>query len=375
MLQIVLLLTLMYTSSGLISIPNATGNLEVYVLPVGQGDCTIIQCPAGQLVINDCGSNGGNRLTVQEVQTYLGQRVNDVVAILISHAHTDHYNYLYNITNSTNTNIRSVIIGGELNDYKRNRIRGWLSNFNGTGKLFLINNGRACMGNCSVIGGTNFCNNSSINFTILAANVGSRANQKSIVLKVTFGTTFSILLPGDIEGTAATTVATWPPVRDRLQSLIYKMAHHGASSLANQPEWLDPIKPKRVFASNGYNFRFCRHPRCDTITRLVYLGTIDPATSHPFYCSNLTSTTNYSNYMLHMYETSPTPDLICFLTYSSSLTDPFHVNCIIPPTAAQMSQDLLDDDECTLESITAHAVSLLAQYLIIVTVAVLSILV
>ena len=33
--------------------------LNVYALPVGQGDCTIIQCPNGNLVVVDCGSTGG----------------------------------------------------------------------------------------------------------------------------------------------------------------------------------------------------------------------------------------------------------------------------------------------------------------------------
>lgn len=35
--------------------------LQIYALPVGQGDCTIIQCPgSGAIIVLDCGSCGGN---------------------------------------------------------------------------------------------------------------------------------------------------------------------------------------------------------------------------------------------------------------------------------------------------------------------------
>lgn len=153
MLQIVLL-AFLSSASGFSSIPNRTGSLEVYALPVGQGDCTIIQCPAGQLVINDCGSSGGrmNRLSIREVITYLGDRVSDIVAILISHAHADHYRYLPLITNHTNANIRHVIIGGKLNNYPDTRlIREWLKDFANIGKLALVNSGSSCLGSLGAL--------------------------------------------------------------------------------------------------------------------------------------------------------------------------------------------------------------------------------
>ena len=75
--------------------PNPSGkHLKVYVFPVGQGDCTIIECPTGQLIINDCGSSGGIGLNSSEVSEVLGRRVNDIVAIIISHGDRNHYNYI-----------------------------------------------------------------------------------------------------------------------------------------------------------------------------------------------------------------------------------------------------------------------------------------
>lgn len=370
MLQTTLLLTLMYTSSA-VTIPHPTGHLEVYALPVGQGDCTIIQCPAGQLVINDCGSSGGNKLSVQELKDYLGNRVDNIVTILVSHPHTDHYNYLYNITDHTNENIQQVIIGGRLEDYP-NPIQGWLRNF--SNKLAIVSGGRRCIGTCLIPGGTDFCNNASINFTILAANIDSSANQQSIVLKVTAGPTFSILLPGDIESPATTSIVNSEQTRPQLQSLIYKIAHHGATN-ANRRTWLAAISPQRAFASNAYNFGNCRHPRCDTIDLLVKLGSIRPATPHVFYCNiNKTSSRNYLDYSLDIYETSPTRDLICFLTYSASSSEPFAINCI-RHAAAETSDDSLEYDECPSEGTIDHSEGLLAQYVIVMTTIMLSVMV
>lgn len=328
------------------TIPSPAGNLQVYALPVGQGDCTIIQCPTGQIIVVDCGSSGGNRLTSQQIQLFLGNRIGDVVAIIVSHPDRDHFNYLYSINWQT-TSIRSVIIGGTIQDYNRSNqefmmMFNWLMNFNNTGKLQTISNGQQCIGNCIVAGGTNFCSNLNIPFNILAANVGPTSNQKSIVMKVSLGA-FSLLLPGDIEGPAATAIAGNPAVLQQLHSVVYKMAHHGASASANQPAWLAPILPQVAFASSAYNFGNCRHPRCITISRLLNLGTIVPSQPHTFYCGNTGAPTQLNAFCRHMYETSPRPNMICMLGYTS--TGQFDQQCY------QMLEksDGVEDDECPQE--------------------------
>lgn len=341
-----LAVSVLHTSSC--AIPNPTGNLEVYALPVGQGDCTVIQCPAGQLIVNDCGSSGGSRFSAQDVRDYLGSRVNDIKAIFISHANRDHYSYLPIITSSQAPNIDSVIIGGVLTDYPVGAIRTWLNGFSGINKLRVINNGNGCIGDCVVTGGTDFCSNANIAFNILAVNVGTSANEKSIVLRVSTDS-FSILLPGDMEGYAAETIATNLTVTGLLQVGVYKMAHHGAINMANQPEWLAPIRPVRAFASSAYNRGNCRHPRCEAVNNLLNLNTISPAPPHAFYCGNSNGPTNDPAFARHIYETSPTADLICLLTYSSNGS--FSQDCMSPPamTAAQTSEEMsggVEEDGC-----------------------------
>ena len=273
-----------------VSLPPPTADLQTYALPVGQGDCTVIQCPNGNTVVLDCGSSGGNRLTPNQVDNFIQPQNNRVVAIIITHPDQDHFNYLYQI-NFNATSITQVIIGGTLQNYNRPAspqfmmIYNWLLNFQNMGKLYTVNNGASCIGtaNCPVPLGTDFCNNQNIQFNILAANVGTTSNQKSIVMKSVVGQ-YSMLLPSDMEGTAANTIAN--TLGQQLQSVVYKIAHHGASTIANSPTWLAPIPPRTAFASSAYNFGNCRHPRCVTIQRILNLNTIVAAPSHAFYCGN-----------------------------------------------------------------------------------------
>ena len=338
-------LTVNRTEEITLVLPPPSGNLEIYALPVGQGDCTIIQCPNGNLVVNDCGSSGGNRVTPQQIQAFLGNRIGDVVAIFITHPDRDHFNYLYSIP--WTTSVQKVIIGATLQDYNRQSsqfamIYNWLVNFNNAGELFTVSGGASCIGTCTVPVGLDFCNNLNINFNILAANVGTTSNQKSIVMKITSGT-FTVLSSGDMEGPASTTIAG--TLQGQLSSVVYKMSHHGASRIANSPTWLMPIAPRVAFASSGYNFGNCRHPRCDTINRLRNLNTLVAAAPHTIYCGNSGPPTQLPGFTQHIYETSPTSNMICFLNYTSTFL--FNQACynvtVLEPSVG------LGDDECPVE--------------------------
>jgi len=334
--------------------------VQVYALPVGQGDCTIIQCPStGDIIVFDCGSNGANRITPSYVQAFLGNNVNKVRYILTTHANQDHYNYLYQITNWNTSSVQAVIIGGEVSNYGSASINNWLSNWNSMNKLYMVNNGALCMSgvtNCIITNAraptstisTNFCSNQNIQFNILATNVGSTANQKSIVMKIVHSS-WSLLLSGDMEGPASTKIAM--TLNTALKSKVYKISHHGASRLANNAQWLSPIKPEFAFASSGYAYSNCHHPTCVTINRLLTLNTIRTATSHAFYCGG-NPDMNFPAFNYSIYETSPTSTTICFLTYSSAGSQPGS-HCGPPPTlAASIEDDTLniDEDDCDIMS-------------------------
>ena len=259
---------------------------------------------------------------------------------MITHPDLDHFKYISKITWNS---YPAVIIGGKQQDYYRRRNRNFrdIYNFlreaNKAGKLYTINNARRCIGNCVIQGlGTNFCNNRNIKFHILAANVRRRSNQKSIVMKIVKGG-WSMLLPGDMEGAAATQIARSPTGHD-LQSTVYKVSHHGASSQANRKTWLAAIKPKYAFVSSGYNYGNNRHPRCDAIKRLLNLNTIAYAQSHHFYCGNRKGVppTIIPNFQWGIYETSPRSDEMCILAYFSN--ERFAQHCTATVSAIQQQQ-------------------------------------
>ena len=322
-------------------------NLQVSVLPVGQGDCTIIKCPNGNIVVFDCGSSGGNGYTADEVAFWLGLGgINRVIAIFVTHANRDHYNYLpaiqWNIVNT-----RAVIIGGAIGSYPAGAIRNWLNGWDHLNKLFTVGTAQStpnsCIGNCVVNTDMNFCNDKNIQFKILATNVGSTANQRSIVMKIVVGQ-WSMLLSGDMEGDASIEIAN--KLNVGLRSVVYKISHHGASTLANMIGWLRPIAPRYAFASSGYNFGRCRHPRCETINRLLSLHTITMTTPHQFYCGNPGGSPSIDNhFQFNILETSPNATHICLLTYVSPNTQP-QSNCFLPTRQSQLISDMNVDDDC-----------------------------
>lgn len=300
------------------------GLMNVYVLPVGQGDCTIIQCPNGNIIVVDCGSSGGMGLKPHQIKDFLHSQLDKVVAIIITHPDRNHFNYLDKIE-WIPSSINQVVIGGNLDDYNGKtqdyvRFNQWLQMLNGQGKLYKVNDGNTCIGNCAVPKGTDFCESQKISFNILAANIqGPSLNEKSIVMKVTVGS-WSILLPGDVEGKAAKDIAK--ELGPNLKSVVYKMAEHGDSNEANNLIWLDPIQPRMAFASSAYNGQpdISLHPQCNTVTRLHNLQTIGDAERHPFHCGNgeVLDPTQYDDFTYNIFETSPTPDMICSLVYHSS---------------------------------------------------------
>ena len=176
----------------------------------------------------------------------------------------------------------------------------------------------------------NFCSDQTIQFKILAANVGSweNPNEQSIVMKIIVGQ-WSMLLPGDIEGEASRTIAT--EAAADLKSVVYKVSHHGASSKANLLEWLIPIEPKSSFISSAYGYYL--HPRCDTIGRLLLMESITEANPHDFYCGygggyNIYQYGGLGDSFKHnMWETSPDLGKMCILSYISTSIQP-GVKCL-----------------------------------------------
>ena len=100
--------------------------VQVFTLPIGQGDCNFIKCNAGKnVIVFDCGSGAANILQKQGIfQDSIDDLLDGVedLTILISHGHRDHYNkikeYIFDKYKDKVKKLQ-VIVGGDLHGEKK----------------------------------------------------------------------------------------------------------------------------------------------------------------------------------------------------------------------------------------------------------------
>ena len=346
------------TGNGLTKLPPPDKNLNVYALPVGQGDCTIIQCPASGynpyqrigpkrrrltplptlLTVVDMGATRrrGQYMREADVSGFLGEQVKYIEVVTISHPDADHHNYIPTVLPPDQLHaLKGVYIGCAKSDYPGSEnddstTKGWLSAVENWRKLKFAE-GKACTTNCSTIhicGGT-------ATLEILGANLAysescRNPNSNSLILRLKYGYNFKLLLPGDFQDTAAGSkggvqnflIDAWSG-SGGIQADFYKLAHHGAyqggsnmTTLANKDHFLKAVRPKYAFSSSAAPPNTYNHPNCGLYNRLVHLDLIHKgnqvtgALQQYYSCGGprrSTSTThNPNNYGI--YSTAPTSD-------------------------------------------------------------------
>ena len=287
--------------------------LSVYAVGVGQGDSNIIQCPNGKdIVIVDMGATRPIYVERSYITAVLKERFQANssgmnIHVVISHSHVDHYSFIPGVMDqSLVPHIKKVVLGGRLANYST-KFQKWLKS--NVTNVYVVNNEKTCYGNKDCImspvfseaeplsssyqmeGGVDpwqFCG-SSVQFTILGANIGSSQNARSIVMKLVYKN-WSLLMSGDFEMSTAqqSLMKKWP--NSTFQSLYYKVAHHGAwtDNHPNLPALLQRIRPKKVYISQGYpSLSQYHHPNCQSIQNLQEVGSlvsIDPKMNSPFVC-------------------------------------------------------------------------------------------
>ena len=199
-----LLAVLLIACCAFVVTPSKADQLKLMALPVGQGDCTVIVCPQadGPVIIVDLGSTK-QAWTPDDVTNFLKKTVqngkvslyNRVTTIIITHGDKDHYNYVNDVFPKESFRLK-VFLGGDKTDYKNG---GPVVN---SGKVF--NKGNECYGRyCYDNGYTeDLCGDKvGAKFHIVAANLGAKKNEKSVVLRVTYGSEQALLI-GDLNGAA-----------------------------------------------------------------------------------------------------------------------------------------------------------------------------
>lgn len=241
-------------------LPAPDSKLNIYALPIGQGDCTIIQCPANSgvqhytgfnynqlkrsrsndrlgtlrsakrqksgpssssfsqsmtqsppptlLTVVDMGAVGRKYMSEENLSSFLGDQKRYIEVVTISHPDADHYNYIPSVLPiSTLSALKGVYIGCTKNQYSgdeygESTMRGWLSAAENSGKL-IFGDGKKCTSSPNECPAIEICGGVAT-LRMLGANMGDTEccsqyrNSNSLVLRLEYGR-FKLLLPGDFQ--------------------------------------------------------------------------------------------------------------------------------------------------------------------------------
>ena len=301
-LAIVLLLAT--TASG------ADDDLHIFALPVGQGDATIIQCPApkgkmeiegeGELVIIDIGSSSAQKtkdekgfMRIADVKKFIGDTGNHVENVFLTHPDKDHYNFIAAASKfmDDKTTIYHTHLLTEYNNC-------WKINDDGTPneqKFTLeqvIGDIKPSHPNVKHVGKVD-CSKSEkkdidicggdATITVLASELGggqcSDKNSDSFVLQLNYGGKKSLFV-GDIEGGAIATIA-----KCNIKSDVLCLSHHGSvNNHANYNGFLKAVNPKYAFSSSDPCHATWTHPSCYISSWFTFMGTALFHVKRPYMC-------------------------------------------------------------------------------------------
>ena len=260
----------------LTTIPKPNYDLNIYALPVGNGDCTIVQCPSGELIIIDAGNTGGEGWMEAMIATFLKPQLGKISTLIIMHADRDHFSYIPELfTLNDVPNLQRIILGGRKDDYTSPPFRKWLNQH--AEVVEYINNGEPCIGKCN--NDPPQCNSGKdgVTFRYLGANLGNSVDGRSIMMQIVAGPKFQMLLPGDFLGSdiEELLVNEWERRGQPLRSTHLKMSHHGNSIRANSKVFLSAVAPSFAFASASYPAPPEWYPSCESIKTLLNVGSIE----------------------------------------------------------------------------------------------------
>lgn len=235
--------------------PNA---LTVAFLDSGQGDCTLIISPKGQLILVDCGSIKNSSVVlpgvVKVLKRYLPAAKNTIHTLVLTHPDQDHYNMLADALYQTGADVTQVWFGGARYLYKnkldKNRVYDWL-----------MERDAQPLPNSVYGGNSTPMDFDGVKVYTLAANASGRRiargswerNTNSIVLMLSYAK-YKVFLMGDAtsdtEDFILDSVKTSgpPALLTNQYASTLKMGHHG-STTSSSKAWVTALKPNGIFIS------------------------------------------------------------------------------------------------------------------------------
>lgn len=238
--------------------------LEIYMVDVGQGDCTVIITPHNKKIIIDGGgsNNKESGYDVGECVVFpylLDRKIFSLDYMIISHFDADHCKGLEYVIK--NMKVKTVIIPKQFEE-------------NCNCKEFIKIAREKNTKVIQVTAGEKIRLDKDVYMYVLWPNeegtIENITNNNSIVCKICYNN-FSALFTGDIEEIAEKEIInkyknTKLYGKNILKSDVLKVAHHGSKS-SSIKELLELVKPKIALIGVGKDNKF-GHPNADVLERL-----------------------------------------------------------------------------------------------------------
>lgn len=248
---------------------------------VGQGDCTVITLPNGELIIIDVGPKGS------PLVDYLNDHATTIRAVVLTHNDADHTGALASIVKTQRSRIRSffMLTDRPVRDERfqklfRTALQGEREGY------YVITR---------LENGAEIWNDPALKarlFTVYphySANVDAvNPNDTSGIILLQINQRVRIVWPGD--STTQTTASKCAG----LEPFVLHGPHHGAPSDFRTPESLAAVQliaPKRSFVSVGTSNAYS-HPRAKYIRRLGRIGCQVTCSQLTARCDRLTTARN-----------------------------------------------------------------------------------
>lgn len=243
-----------------------SGELNITMLNVGQGDCFLIQSPEGSNYLVDGGSSSVSKVGQYRIEPYLKQQgIGTLDYVWITHGDSDHVNGILELLERKRVGVEigHLILPPKI--YWNENILELVAVAQTTGtQIHIMSQGqRLEEGEMQV-----YC------LWPAAEEEGLDENQASIVLSLTYGS-FDMLFTGDLEKEAEDTVAEYIEEGQRKNILpdkyeVLKVGHHGSKNSTSE-EFLNVVRPEFAFISAGEGNLY-GHPHQETVERLIDSG-------------------------------------------------------------------------------------------------------
>lgn len=260
-----------------------TPTLDIWMLNVGQGTCTYVQCPdASAAMVVDCGTSTPSIANPEALTEWLNDKLTNAstATLLVSHADKDHIAMLKEPLRANLFD--SVLLGGVLRDYSDD-FMGWADTAGSPPQFFTAGEHRRSDPRF-------VCPGASVDLlTVNASRIPdsgspkSRKNADSAVVKVSYGEQ-SAVLTGDAEGlTELSALANAASDGVRLDDItLLTASHHGSDNDSNIPEWIGALRFRAAVFSSKVAGSF-HHPHCPALER-IDAAARDRLTPFPLEC-------------------------------------------------------------------------------------------